>query len=196
MDTNLEPLGSSPGLPPKAAHATTLLREDHRAVSEMFGRYNRTKSDTEKRELIERICKDLTVHAQIEEEIFYPAVQEALQDEAVIAEAEVEHASLKDLVEQLQTADPGDIVFEAKVKVLSEYVKHHVNEEQTEIFPRARASGLDMQALGDQLLKRKAELMAENAEETGDWRAPGDAPEGVSAEHSPSDDLGKAASPI
>jgi hemerythrin superfamily protein len=145
----------------KRQDATTLLRADHKVVADLFREYRRTKAKEDKRALISRICRELNVHAQVEEEIFYPAVKEALHDDQYIPEAQVEHASLKNLIAQVEDGEPGDETFEAKVKVLSEYVKHHVNEEQTEIFPRARSSDLDMKELGSRLMERKAQLMAQ-----------------------------------
>ena len=144
----------------KRQDATTLLRADHKAVSDLFHEYKRIKAKEDKRMLVARICRELSVHAQIEEEIFYPAVKEALNDDEYIPEAKVEHACLKELIGLVETGEPGTEMFEARVKVLSEYVKHHVNEEQTEIFPRARSSDLDMRELGARLMERKAELMA------------------------------------
>ena len=145
----------------KRQDATTLLRGDHKVVADLFREYRRTKAKEDKRALITRICRELNVHAQIEEEIFYPAVKEALNDDQYIPEAQVEHESLKTLIAQVENGEPGEEMFEARVKVLSEYVKHHVNEEQTEIFPRARSSELDMKELGSRLMERKAELMAQ-----------------------------------
>jgi hemerythrin-like domain-containing protein len=100
------------------------------------------------------------VHAQVEEEIFYPAVKLALKDKELVPEATVEHATLKDLIAQVEGIEPDGEMYDAKIKVLSEYVKHHVKEEQSEMFPKAKAADLDMLALGDQLPQRKAELMA------------------------------------
>lgn len=145
---------------PKPQEATALLRADHKAVASLFEQYESSKSATKKKALIAQICTELTVHAQIEEEIFYPQVKAALKDKELIPEATVEHATLKDLIAQLEEGEPGDEMYDAKVKVLSEYVKHHVKEEQTEMFPKAKESKLDMYALGEQLLQRKEELLA------------------------------------
>lgn len=151
---------ASPEKAPKAQEATALLRADHKAVNLLFEQYESSKSSTKKKALVEQICTELTVHAQIEEEIFYPQVKEALKDKELIPEATVEHATLKDLIAQLEEGEPGDEMYDAKVKVLAEYVKHHVKEEQTEMFPKAKESKLDMYALGEQLQQRKDELMA------------------------------------
>lgn len=145
---------------PKAQDATTLLRADHKLVDLLFEQYESAKSSTKKKTIVAQICMELTVHAQIEEEIFYPQVKEALKDKELIPEATVEHATLKSLIAQLEDGEPDDEMYDAKVKVLSEYVKHHVKEEQNEIFPKVKASKLDLLALGEQLVQRKEELMA------------------------------------
>ena len=149
---------------PKAQDAIALLRADHRLVSELFEQFEKSRSATKKKALVQQICTELTVHAQVEEEIFYPAVRAAIQETEIIAEAAIEHATLKTLIGDLEQGQPGDEEFEATVKVLGEYVAHHVAEEQTEIFPRARASDLDLQELGARLLARKAELMSGDGE--------------------------------
>lgn len=151
----------SNGNQPKPQEATALLRADHKLVSELFEDYEKARVRGKKQALAQQICSELTVHAQIEEEIFYPAVKAALRDDELIPEATVEHATLKDLIGQLEADDSDEEMFDAKVKVLSEYVKHHVKEEQNEIFPKAKATRLDMQALGAQLAERKADLMAD-----------------------------------
>jgi len=148
--------------------ACTLLDADHREVKKMFKDYeelthSRAKGAAQKkRELAQEICLELTVHAQIEEEIFYPAARAAIKDTDLLDEAEVEHASAKDLIAQIQEADEMDEMVDAKVKVLGEYIDHHVKEERNELFPKARAAKqLDLIAMRDQLEARKEELMAE-----------------------------------
>lgn len=143
--------------------AIALLKADHEAVSQLFAEYEKTRSVPNKKELVAEICTALTVHAQIEEEIFYPAVKAALKDKLLVPEATVEHASVKDLIAQLEGVEPGSEMYDAKVKVLSEYVKHHVKEEQTEMFPKAKASSLDMLDLGARMAARKDELLAQAA---------------------------------
>lgn len=138
--------------------ATKLLRADHKLVSTLFDQYESSRSKEKKKALIEQICQELTIHAQIEEEIFYPKVQVALKDHELVPEAKVEHETLKHLIGQLEEGEPGDEDFDAKVKVLSEYVKHHVREEQREIFPKVQSTNLDLQALGAELSQRKEEL--------------------------------------
>jgi len=145
---------------PVHKEATAMLRADHKLVSELFEQYEKSRSPAKKKELVTQICKELTVHAQVEEEIFYPAVKAALKDHELIPEASVEHATLKDLIAQVEGLEPDGEMFDAKIKVMSEYVKHHVKEEQNEIFPKARATQLDMTELGAQISARKQELMA------------------------------------
>ena len=144
---------------PKAKEATSLLRADHKLVSDLFAEYEKSRSNVRKKQIVSTICKELTVHAQIEEEIFYPAVKAALKDKELIPEATVEHATLKDLIAQVKDVEPDGEIFDAKIKVLSEYVKHHVKEEQNEIFPKAKESSLDLVEMGAQLAERKAELL-------------------------------------
>jgi hemerythrin superfamily protein len=151
-----------------APDACSLLDTDHRNVKKMFKEYeelthSRAASvQQKKRELANQICMELTVHAQIEEEIFYPALREALSETDLLDEAEVEHASAKDLIAQIEGAADVDDMFDAKVIVLGEYIDHHVKEERNEIFVKARAArGLDLVAMRDQLTARKEELMEE-----------------------------------
>jgi hemerythrin superfamily protein len=151
---------AEPTKKPKAQEATALLRADHKAVNELFEQYEHARSSTKKKALVAQICTELTVHAQIEEEIFYPQVKNVLKDDELIPEAIVEHATLKDLIAQIDGVEPDGEMFDAKVKVLSEYVKHHVKEEQNELFPKVKASKLDLYALGEELQQRKEELLA------------------------------------
>ena len=149
---------------PKTKEATALLRADHKEVSDLFEAYENTKSNAKKKNIVAEICTALTVHAQIEEEIFYPAVKAALKDKELIPEATVEHATLKDLIAQVEGIEPDGEMYDAKIKVLSEYVKHHVKEEQNEIFPKAKAATkLDLIELGAQLTERKEQLLAERS---------------------------------
>jgi hemerythrin superfamily protein len=146
--------------------ACDLLDADHKAVKKMFKEFEelteaRGKTQEKKRLLAEKICRELTVHAQIEEEIFYPPIRKAIKDELMMNEAEVEHTTAKDLIAQIQGMDPGDPLYDAKVLVLGEYVDHHVKEERTEMFPKARASKVDLVKMRETLQARKEELMAE-----------------------------------
>ena len=136
-----------------------MLRADHKLVGALFADYEKARSPTRKRDLVARICTELTVHAQVEDEIFYPAVKRALDDHELIPEAQVEHATLTALIAQVEGRDPDGEMFDAKIKVLSEYVKHHVKEEHEEMFPKARATNLDMVRLGAALAARKQELL-------------------------------------
>ena len=148
----------------KTPDATALLRADHKEVDALFKEYEATNSVAKKKTLVSQICTALTVHAQIEEEIFYPAVKLALKDKELIPEASVEHATLKNLIAQIEGIEPDGEMYDAKVKVLSEYVKHHVKEEQNEIFPKAKESSkLDLVDLGVKLQERKNELLAAQA---------------------------------
>ena len=140
--------------------AIALLKADHEGVSQLFAEYEKTRSIPKKKALVAEICTALSVHAQIEEEIFYPAVKAALKDKLLVPEATVEHAGVKDLIAQLEGVEPDGEMYDAKVRVLSEYVKHHVKEEQTDMFPKAKSSSLDMVELGARMVARKAELMA------------------------------------
>ena len=147
-----------------AADAIALLTADHKSVKAMFQAFEKIKdrkdSQDEKTELVQRICAELTVHATIEEEIFYPAVREAIDDEDLMNEAEVEHASAKDLIAQLESDSPNDERYDAKVTVLGEMIDHHVNEEENEMFPKARKA-IDVHEIGAELAARKAELSEE-----------------------------------
>lgn len=145
-----------------ASYALKLLKQDHRAVAEALEEFETAERD-EKQAVARRICKMLTVHAQIEEELLYPAARDVLgsEDAHLVAEARVEHASVKDLIGQIEDREQLDEQYEAKVCVLGEYVQHHVGEEEHELFPRLERSSLDLQALGERLEERKRELMGE-----------------------------------
>lgn len=150
--------------------ACDLLDADHKAVKALFKEYeslseSRSRSTTKKRQLADQICQELTVHAAIEEEIFYPAVRKAIKDNDLMNEAVVEHASAKDLIAQIKGMDAGDEMFDAKVTVLGEYIDHHVKEERTEMFTKARATKLDLVAMAGQLQERKQALMAQEAQQ-------------------------------
>ena len=144
----------------KAQEATALLRADHKKVSGLFEEFEKARSASRKKSIVATICRELTAHTTIEEEIFYPAVQAALKDHELVPEANVEHASVKDLIAQVKDVEPGGDEYDARVKVMGEFVKHHVKEEQNEMFPKAKKTKLDMFALGAQMAARKAELLA------------------------------------
>lgn len=143
--------------------AIALLKADHEKVDELFRQFEHSRTASRKKEVVEEICSELTLHAQLEEEIFYPTVKEALNDAELIPEAAVEHASIKELIAQVQGVEPDGEDYDAKVKVMSEYVKHHVKEEQDEMFPKVRKAKLDLVALGEQMASRKQELMQREA---------------------------------
>ena len=147
----------------KKLDAIQLLKQDHRTVEDLFEQFEKASGEGRKQKLAQQICQALTVHAQIEEEIFYPAAREALGDEGkdLLDEAKVEHSSLKELIAQIEVSGPDDELFDAHVKVLGEYVKHHVKEEEGEMFPKLRKSDMDLAEVGAQLAARKKELMAE-----------------------------------
>jgi hemerythrin superfamily protein len=145
---------------PAAKDAVAMLRADHKKVSELFADFEKARAAPRKQALVRQICTELAVHAQVEEEIFYPAVKAALKDKSLIPEAVVEQATMKDLIAQIEGVAPDGEMYDAKVKVLSEYVKHHVKEEHTEMFPRAKKTRLDMTELGARMAARKTELLA------------------------------------
>lgn len=143
--------------------ATKLLKADHKRVTNLFAEFENSRSSSKKRELVEEICKELTIHAQLEEEIFYPAVLQATKDRELVPEALVEHNSLKVLIDSLKGVEPDGELYEATVKVLSEYVKHHVKEEEGEMFTMAKESKLNLEELGTVIEQRKMELMEKYA---------------------------------
>lgn len=138
--------------------AISILKADHKLVDGLFKQYEDAKTDKKKKELVDEICKELTIHAKVEEEIFYPAVQAALKDHELVPEAMVEHGSLKDLIAAVKGKQPEGDMYDAKIKVMSEYVKHHVKEEEKEMFPEVKATKLDLAELGEKILARKEKL--------------------------------------
>ena len=151
---------------PESRDAIALLKADHRTVEELFEQFEKARGDGRKEALANQICLELSVHAAIEEEIFYPACRDALaaDGEMMLDEAEIEHASIKSLVQELEDADADDAMTAAKVKVLCEYVTHHVKEEEKTIFPKVKKSDLDLDELGAELMERKQQLMGEEEE--------------------------------
>lgn len=147
-------------MPPNEAIAQ--LTADHANVKKMFKQYDKLAegdaSDSERRKLAEMICAELTAHATAEEEIFYPAARRAIDDPDLIDEADVEHATAKDLIAQIEDSSPSDAHYDAKVKVLGEYINHHVQEEEGEIFPKVRKAKLDTVTLGEKIAARKAQI--------------------------------------
>ena len=141
--------------------AITLLKKDHANVMAMFKKFDgmtEGRGGSGKADLAAKICEELKVHTTIEEEIFYPAVREAIDEELLMDEAQVEHDSAKSLIAEIEAMQPGDDMYDAKVTVLGEFIKHHVKEEHEEMFPKARKAKLDFAALGEQMAGRKREL--------------------------------------
>jgi hypothetical protein len=138
--------------------AIKLLKQDHRDVEELFEKFEKAKADSQKEKLATQICQMLKVHAAIEEELFYPAAKAEMEEEDLIDEAQVEHNSAKQLIAEIEQG-PGEELWEAKVKVLGEYIKHHVKEEEGEIFKEVRATDIDLEELGQSMMARKEELM-------------------------------------
>lgn len=143
--------------------AIELLKSDHEKVLQLFSKFEKTKDkDADaKRDLVENVCSQLTVHAQIEEELFYPALRDVLDDQDLLDEALVEHDMAKQLIADLESMEPDEDLYDAKFTVLGEYVKHHIDEEEKEIFTKAKKAGLDMDTLGADMRDRKQELMEE-----------------------------------
>jgi hemerythrin superfamily protein len=143
--------------------AIALLKQDHREVEEWFAQFEKSRSEDKKEKLAQKICMALTVHATIEEEIFYPAFLEATDETDIHHEAEVEHDGAKKLIAQIQSSGPSDEYFDARVTVLSEMIKHHVKEEEKRdgMFSKAKQAEMDLKALGEQLQSRKKELMSD-----------------------------------
>jgi len=145
----------------KTQDAVALLKQDHRTVEELFEQFEKASGDGRKQKLAEQICLELSVHAQIEEEIFYPACEGKVEED-LLQESYVEHDGAKVLIAEIMAGGPKeDEYYDAKVKVLSEEIEHHVEEEEKRmegLFAQAKKAGLDMDALGEQLAARKAEL--------------------------------------
>ena len=146
---------------PKAPDAIAMLIADHKKAQKAFKDFEKLKKGNNTRakaDIVRQTCADLTVHAKIEEEIFYPAVRKAIKDGDLMDEATVEHAGAKALIAQLESMQPGDDLFDARFTVLGENINHHVKEEQNEMFPKVRKTKLDLVAVGEKMARRKAEL--------------------------------------
>lgn len=147
----------------KPMDAVALLKADHRAVEDLFAQFENAGGDGKKQKLAMQICAELTVHAKIEEEIFYPACEGKVEED-LMREAYVEHDGAKILIAEIEGGEPSDEYYDAKVKVLQEQIEHHVQEEEQRMegmFAQARKAGLDMDALGEELAARKEQLRAE-----------------------------------
>lgn len=145
-----------------ADNAVGLLTRDHEKVKQLLRDFEQLRKEkaagNRRRELVSQICNELKVHTQLEEEIFYPTVRSALEQEELIEEARVEHMSARSLIKHIEGMDPNDELYDATVTVLGEYVKHHINEEEKELFPQVESSGLDLQQMGAEMKNRKEEL--------------------------------------
>ena len=145
----------------KNLDAIALLKKDHDEVEDLFKQFSNASGEGRKEKLARQICQELTIHAQIEEEIFYPAC-EGKVDEDLLKESYVEHDAAKVMIAEIEAGEPSDEFYDAKVKVLCEEIEHHVQEEEKRmegLFAQAKKAGLDMDALGEQLAERKAELL-------------------------------------
>ena len=147
---------------PAVPDALALLRADHDKVRGLFRQFEDLSSDEDdeqrKADLVDEICYELTIHSMIEDEIFYPVVRAAIDDDDLIDEADVEHAGARDLISQLEVMYPGDDHFDATITVLSEEIEHHIEKEESDIFMAARGAGIDLRALGERMAARKDEL--------------------------------------
>jgi hypothetical protein len=151
----------------KATGAIELLKEQHDKVKKAFKEFEKLdREDTEKQQqLVQSVCEDLKVHTTLEEELFYPAAREAIDDEDILNEAQVEHETAKMLIEQLENMGPEDPNFHATFTVLGEYVVHHVKEEEGEMFPQVKKTDLDLEELGSRMRSRMQALMGRMEEE-------------------------------
>jgi len=141
--------------------ALSMLKADHDKVRKMFKDFEKldTEDAEEKAQLVKRACTELKAHSQIENEIVYPALREAIEDDDLMNEARVEHEAAEELIAQLEEMQPEDEMYDAKFTVLGEYVNHHIAEEQKEMFPRARKAKIDLAELGERIAQRKSELI-------------------------------------
>ena len=148
---------------PEFTDAIALLKADHRKVEGLFEKYEKTTESSARQKLCHQICTELKIHTSIEEEIFYPALRGKIEDDT-LDEAYVEHDGAKVLINDLESASPDADFYDAKVKVLSEEIKHHVGEEEMPkegMFAQARATDVDLVAMRDRMMARKQELMAQ-----------------------------------
>lgn len=146
--------------------ALSMLKADHDKVRRMFREFEKLEDTEEKAQLVKQACTELKVHTQIENEIVYPALREAIEDDDLMNEALVEHEAAEELISQLEEMQPEDEMFDAKFTVLGEYVNHHIAEEQKEMFPKAKKADIDLDALGEQIARRKTELMEQAETQT------------------------------
>lgn len=166
----------------KQAEALQLLIRDHKKVKSLYSRFQKLEEDgdAEKQEIIEQVCQMLTAHVKLEEELFYPALRGRIDDPALLAEAYVEHDEAKGLIARLQSEELDGEERDAVFTVLCEYVDHHVQEEEKELFPKVRKADVDLKALGAEMAERKAELAEELGIDEEDGDAKGDETKGAS----------------
>jgi len=154
--------------PQQSTDAIAILTEDHDKVKRLFEQFATLHADDEDEEaaaIAKQICQELTIHATVEEEIFYPEMRDELEDEDMLDEAEIEHSVAEELIAQIESMEPSDDKYAARVTVLGEYVTHHIEEEQNEMFPKAKEAEIDMETLGERILARKEELKSESTEQ-------------------------------
>ena len=154
-------------------NAIGLLMEDHRKVQKVFKEFEKSKDgmdSDEKAEMVRHCCTELKIHTQIEEEIFYPAAREAIEDEELVDEAEVEHAAAKQLIDELEHMGPGEELYDARFTVLGEYVNHHIKEEEHAggLFTEVKKAKLDLEELGGRMMQLKQKLQGEMEPEAGE----------------------------
>lgn len=150
----------------KPTDALELLKQDHREVEGLFEQFEKAKGDGRKQKLAHQICRELTIHAMLEEQVFYPACEGKVEDD-MLKEAFVEHDAAKMLIAEIEAGEPSDEFYDAKVKVLKEEIEHHIAEEEKQtgsLFKQAKQAGLDLDELGDRMAQRKAELVEEIGE--------------------------------
>jgi hemerythrin superfamily protein len=138
--------------------ALDVLRDHHKEIDALFKQFDSSEDEKTKQECVARACRELVIHAQIEEDLFYPAVRAELPDQDIMDEAEVEHLTFKRLIAELGTMKTSDRLHHARFKVLGEYVRHHVREEENEMFPKVKGTKIDLQALGDEMADMRQEL--------------------------------------
>ena len=150
--------------------AIAMLMDDHRKVKKLFKDFEKTEDHGEQEQLATEICNELSVHADLEEQVFYPAARDALEESDVIDEAEVEHHVARDLIEKIRGSRPQDAEYCAMVTVLGEYVNHHIQEEEKELLPQVKKSDLDLDSLAEDMQQRKHELREQMGLETAEGK--------------------------
>ena len=145
----------------KGPDAVALLMADHRAVEKLFAQFETARDEDRKKALADKICLELRIHMTIEEEIFYPVSRDFLKNEDIVDEAVVEHAAARDLMDEIEAMNAGENLYDAKVKVLSEQIEHHVEEEEEEYFPKLQKTAMDLKDVGARMKARKDELTAQ-----------------------------------